>query len=307
MFFDGFIHAPDALLALSKLQGGLSVGSASGRTFFVDSNDDAALDQSGRGTLYAPFATLAFALGLDEVEAGDTIILKEGHTETLTADLDTGNDQAGLSIVGLGVTTNRPTLTISGNFTINMNAGGQTLRNLILKYDTAGIDAVVTLNAAGSVIRQCSFRPASDIAADYLINVGSQDDTLILDCDAKLQDITTAALAAVRFGASADRLTVRGCMFTGNYTNAVIEGDAGAPVDVSIAHNALSNSQTTAIDGIIDLNSGTKGFIAYNGGKHGNTASLNNAIDAASCAAIENYFQNTDGESGGITPSTRST
>jgi hypothetical protein len=58
-----------------------------------------------------PFKTLDYAIGKCTASQGDTIILMEGHAETITAAI--ALDVAGLTIIGLGSGDARPTITVN--------------------------------------------------------------------------------------------------------------------------------------------------------------------------------------------------
>lgn len=303
MFYDGFIGEADALLALSKIHGGLSAGNTSGQVYFVDSGDAEGADADGYGTFFNPFLTLVYAL--TKVAAGDTIIVKSGHTETLTT--GTNMSVAGVHIIGQGRTTLRPTFTLSGTGVfIDLDEAASVLENVILTYDTATHGKAVRMSAAGCILRNCRIIPAGAINASLVVLVDNVDDCAIVGCALHLTGSTVGA-AAIRLSNACHRTRIVGNTIFGNMTTAAIDAITAASNDLIIEGNRIVNTQTGNIDGIIDLVASCTGIVADNYGKHGNTTTLAGAIDAASCGAIENYIQNTDGESGGIAPPTRST
>ena len=68
----------------------------SGQIWWVDS----AGAQIGDGKFNRPFATIDTAI--NHASEGDTILVKAGHTETITAAAGIDADVAGISIIGLG-------------------------------------------------------------------------------------------------------------------------------------------------------------------------------------------------------------
>ena len=88
----------------------------SGNVFFVDNSAPAAqrADTAGYGKHPdKPFSTIDFAVGQCTATQGDAIFVLPGHSETLTAAAGIDLDVAGISVVGLGRGTARPTIAMS--------------------------------------------------------------------------------------------------------------------------------------------------------------------------------------------------
>lgn len=110
-----------------------------GTVFYVSSvtgsNDNNGTDVS------TPKATIAGAISACTANKGDVIICLPGHTEAVTSTSLTLS-KAGVSIVGIGTGSAKPTLTFGAtSSTINVQAANCTLQNFRL---TAGIGDVVT-------------------------------------------------------------------------------------------------------------------------------------------------------------------
>lgn len=86
-----------------------------GNVFWVHSGTGS---DTNKGTHARPFATLDYAIGRCTANNGDVIYLKAGHSETITAAAGVNADVAGVSIVGLGRGSDRPTF----NFTTSTAA-----------------------------------------------------------------------------------------------------------------------------------------------------------------------------------------
>lgn len=87
------------------------------------------------------FATVDAAIGACTASAGDTIVVLPGHTEAVT-DTSFNLDVAGVSVVGLGSGSLKPTFTFGAtDSAINVTAANCKLQNLRLQ---AGIGDVVT-------------------------------------------------------------------------------------------------------------------------------------------------------------------
>ena len=99
-----------------------------GVVFWVDSGYTGG---ASNGTFAKPDLTLAAAITRVTASNGDVIYVKPGHAETVSADVD--HTKAGLTIIGLGVGSIRPTITISGATTdITFSGNDVYLANLIL-------------------------------------------------------------------------------------------------------------------------------------------------------------------------------
>lgn len=88
-----------------------------------------------------PFATIDYAIGRCAANQGDVILVAPGHTEAVTS-TSIACDVAGVTIIGLGSGSMKPTLTFGAtNSAINVTAANCTWQNFRW---TAGIGDVVT-------------------------------------------------------------------------------------------------------------------------------------------------------------------
>ena len=87
------------------------------------------------------FATIDAAIGACTANAGDVIIVAPGHTEAVTA-TSLNADVAGITIIGLGTGSLKPTLTFGAtDSAVNVTAANIKFKNLRIQ---AGIGDVVT-------------------------------------------------------------------------------------------------------------------------------------------------------------------
>ena len=132
--------------AQAHFQGG------SGRTFFVLKTSATNYTQfveehppykSGDGVVTTPavYNTIDDAIGACTANQGDIIFVMPGHTETVTNG-SIAADIAGVTIIGLGTGSTKPTLTFSAtNSKVNVTAANVTFKNFRC---TAGIGDIVT-------------------------------------------------------------------------------------------------------------------------------------------------------------------
>lgn len=262
----------------------------------------------------APLATIDYAVGLCTASKGDAIYVLPGHAETIVQASSLGGlvcDVAGISIIGLGAGSNRPTITFTTATTadIDIDAANVTIKNLRFICGMAALAAPIDVNAANFTMEDCDFY--SDVAGSHVLIVVLTDANanrmIIRRCNFYLEYsievtpiiITTARTVAIRL-VGADYAVIEDNHVEGNFTVAAIDSLTTACRGVKIQRNSIRNVQTANVAGIIDLVAGTTGVVAFNNGFHGYTTDLATTIDPASCAMIQNYFSNVVTEAGGL-------
>jgi hypothetical protein len=139
-----------------------------------------------------------------------------GHTEALDADSAVDIDVPGITVIGLGFGTERPTFTATaeaGDF--KLAAMSTHIENLLF---LSGIDAttgMVEVSAANCVIRNCEFRDSVDQATDCLITTAAANFLLIEDCKFYMAAGAGANSAIALVGA--DDCEIRNCYIYGNF------------------------------------------------------------------------------------------
>lgn len=127
---------------------------------FVDSGGSKTLDDPNYGVdPEKTFATLDYAVGQMTANNGDYIICLPGHTETVSAAGGLDLDVVGITIIGLGNGSNRPTVNCTATSSdIDVDAANITMKNILF---TGGIDAVaamIDVNAADFTMVDCEIR-----------------------------------------------------------------------------------------------------------------------------------------------------
>jgi len=224
-----------------------------GSVFWVDSNANSVAPD---GSFNRPL--LSVQAGVDRAVAsnGDLVLVKAGHAETLTAQIDF--DTAGVHVRGLGHGNARPTLSANADIdTIDVSAANCTLENFIFgaPVSTAadGMASDVKVDAAGFTCRNC--RSIGSITATnkdtFFALTANADDCLIegfrghTDVVSMVNGVTIAALT---------RLEISDCKFSGDtpgtigYTGAIIE-DSGTANDV-LVHDCYMQTQGAAGEAI---------------------------------------------------------
>lgn len=119
-----------------------------------------------KGTYNAPFATLDFAFTQCSASRGDIIFVKSGHAETISSATALRFQTAGVSVVGVGVGTARPTFTLgtANTTTIPVSADNIAVQNCVFRGNFLNIAALFTLTtAARFTLQNCEFRDVSAV------------------------------------------------------------------------------------------------------------------------------------------------
>lgn len=109
--------------------------------FYADFANEFPADKDGVTRVYT---SITAALASCVADRGDTILVLPGYTETITTAGGLAVSTAGVSIIGLGVGTVRPTITFTTSTaaTATVTAANVTIKNIIF---TCGIDAQVSM------------------------------------------------------------------------------------------------------------------------------------------------------------------
>lgn len=301
-------------MAITKFPNGVSshgmplVGFSTGSVFFVHSgtgsNGNSGTDPS------SPFATIAYALTRCTTNVGDVVFAMPGHTEVIiAADTVTTGAIAGVSVIGLGNGTNRPTITYTtaAAASFGINSANILLENLY--FDITGVDAVTTavdIDAANCTIRNCEFLMADGSGqAVVAVHADTAASNVVIE-DCKFLSPDDGATAAVHFEGSGTGRSVRNCHFDGDFDAACIYATA-AQVDVLIANNYFRNDN--AAKSGLDLGATTvasEGIVAYNLHNTADTAGWK-ALLIGACQPFENYSNYSATKSGALLPAVTAT
>lgn len=283
------------------LKGSLPV--AVGDVIFVDSGDG---NVNGDGSSLRPFSTIEAAFNKSGLSDTDTIVVMPGHTEDVAGAAGINADVAGVTVLGLGTGSKRPTVTFSATAsTVAVAATSITFDNLI--FDLTGIDAVVIgidVNSDNFTMRNCRVIMADSTGQSVTgvdINGGSAntcDNTTIENCEF-LGSADAGADEAIELGEVADNVQIKGCTVTGDYANACIHNITGKVMtNLVIRDCILKNDQTG--DHSIELVSACTGFLI--GNYYHNDMTQATGADTGSCHSFECYHCDVIDKSGIISP-----
>lgn len=254
-----------------------------GKTFWVYSGTVSppggiGSSDSNPGSFTKPWATLAGGLANSAVVAsrGDVIMVKPGHTETISTATYLNLSKAGVAIVGLGSGSLRPTFTLdtANTATTTISAASVSIQNCVFVANFLAIAAMFTLTTAkGFVLSNCEIRDTS--ASLNFINVISTSSTTadndgLTVVNNKIFGLATSgAVKLIAFLGTQDRVTVDGNYYASptTGTGAVFPITAGKIVtNLLLTNNMfnLVNATGTATAYLITTNGSTNSGMINN-------------------------------------------
>lgn len=282
-----------------------------GKSFYVDSvtGDNG---RNGRSAKTA-VATIDYAIGLCTANKGDVIYVLPGHTESITTASAIALDVAGVSIIGLGRGSLRPTISFgAAAATIAISAANCSIENMIFNANFADVVVGIVVTAANAQVKNCLFKEAgTDLNWLSCIATGTVDnaaDGLEVIGNERIS-IDAATLAFVSILSNCNRLKI---MY--NFDNQASAADVGhflimaakVCLGAQIIGNILNltgdnNAQTVGIFATGSSTTST-GTMAYN-----LVGSLDTTTELIVTAGLdfhqfENYYTGTLAASGKLWP-----
>lgn len=279
-----------------------------GKVFYVDSTHAAKSDSVGSGVSPDnPFATLDYAIGQCTANKGDVILLAPAHAENVATAGAITADVAGISIIGLGQGSNRPTFTFTGTAgTIAISAANVTLSNIRV---TSGIDEVVKMlhitAAYVTIDRVDHFETATFQTIQFLLTTNAADFLVVRNCYHYQVTAATAAQSWIQLvgidGGIIEDNTFR--LTLANSAASVTIHGSTACIGTVVRRNTITQlGGTTQVSAILFVDSSTGVHVHDNRVAAGVTA-ITTGVDVGNAGyANENYNLNTPDLSGIITP-----
>jgi hypothetical protein len=253
-----------------------------GKVFWVSNATTLMTGQRGgsngnKGTFDSPFSTLAYALTQCVANRGDYIYIKPGHAESVTSATALPFSVAGVTIVGLGSGSKRPTFTFTtaNTATIPVSADNITVRGILFVGNFLSIASTFTLTTAADFwIDGCEFRDTSAILGFLSIvttTVSVNSDGLTYTNNRRKSDATTSPGPDIVVANTMSRLTVNYNKsihtVASNNVAALLEHGALVMTDAEVVGNFVYSVNTdTATGAILVKTTATtgSGFIAHN-------------------------------------------
>jgi len=272
-----------------------------GNVFFVDTGATLGSDRTaGRHGLdpERPFATVDFAIGRCSANNGDVIIVMPGHVETLAAASAWNFDVAGITVIGLGVGADRPTLTFAtaAGADIAISAANTRLQNLLLVCNITSQTAMIDIDVDGdgAVIENCEFREGSQTGLNFISITGVADDVQILNN--KFYAPTAGNMnEAVILSAAITRFKFIGNYVYGDFDEACLQNPTSNVCTLmEVRDNNLTN--LLAANHAIQLVSACTGMATNN---HLSTDAIGTSFDTGALRCANNHWSSSVADVGG--------
>lgn len=274
----------------------LSSEFTTGTTFYVSS---AVTNGDGRSPQSA-ISTIDAAIGLCTANKGDRIYVMPGHTETVTAAAGIALDVAGVSIIGIGRGSARPTVnfTTAVGASFAVTAANGLVQNILF---TGGIDALtnpISIAAADFALVNCEWRDVTGQCTDCILTTAAANRLFInrFRYDGDTAAGTNAAIAIV----GGDRIVIDGFNIDGNFAVGCIDVRTTATTDLEI-RNGWARTRNAADIFLIDTITASTGMIGPNISirVNDNAANVTEALTGATFVYFQNIsIVNTAGEVG---------
>lgn len=278
--FDRSLRGWINTLNMDIVNAGVNLGT--GKVFYVDSAAGGSSSSTGT-TLATAAPTLDVGVNLCTANRGDIIYVVQGHNEALDAASDVDIDVAGVTVIGLGAGSLKPTF----------------------DYDAATADMFV-IGADNVTVINLRLRVSANATPNAIDIPDGIDYASILSCDFGFAETSTDEFAtAIQTNDASNYLTVKGCYFDSgaeaavaaitmskdtkgtNFSGNIVIGTySTAPVlaDTTASTNMLIDSNVFFTAGTAD----TFNLVAASTGIVSNNLVTMNAVSAAAALDIGN-------------------
>jgi hypothetical protein len=276
-----------------------------GQVFWVHSGTGS---DGNKGNFDRPFGTIDYAIGRCTASRGDIIMVKAGHTETISAAAGIALDVIGVAIIGTGTGALRPTINFTATTsTFAISAANCSVYNLLF---TGGIDAIVSpivISAADTSILNSEYRDVTGQCTDCILTTAAANRLLIdgFRYDGDTAAGTNAGIAIV----GGDGIVIKNLRMDGNFAVGGIDIRTTATTDIEVRDVIFRTRNSTDIF-IIDTITGSTGIIGPNLSLRiqDNAANITEACTGATFVYMQNiYVVNNAGEQAMLTNITLST
>ena len=261
--------------------GGPAYMTGRGKNFFVHNGTGS--DSAGFGSdVDRPFATIDYAVGQCTDSRGDKIWVLEGHVETVTGAGGLDLDKIGISVIGIGQGSHRPTINFTTATTADMDVDAADIRLENLLF-TGGVDALVApidINAADCTIVNCEWRDVTGQATDVILTDANAGRLKILNYfhNGATSAGANSGIAIV----GGDGIIIDGLEMDGDFAVGGIDIRTTLTTDLKL-RNAWIRTRNSVDICLIDTITGSTGMIGPNIYMFvaDNAANINEAITAA--------------------------
>jgi hypothetical protein len=202
------------------------------------------------------YTTIDSAISACSANNNDLVVVLPSHAETITAASGIDFDIAGVTVVGLGQGTNRPTVTFgtATTATIDFSAANCTLKNIRCVSNIDSLVAFVEGGAGNATIEGCDFLGAS--TKEVLCGVSvptTYDDWTIKNCRFIQATDPAGTNGGVTTGCvymqDSENVRIEGCEFIGAWETACVHNKTTAAANL-VVKDCYGYIPTTTADAL---------------------------------------------------------
>lgn len=260
------------------------------------------------GTYLQPFKTIAVALNKCTADRGDIIMVMPGYTETVILTGGFPIDVAGVAIIGCGVGSLKPTITLNTDVgaDIEMTAANTSIFNFRVVSDLANMLKGINVSAVNCTIDRCEFMcsGATEGLLTPVISTTAALDLHVTNCvmnnESSIAGVSVSDVATSGIEFLGDGTVIRNNIFMGAYaTSCILNGTTAE--GILIEGNHMFNVSSAAA-GMISLEASCSGLIRDNLGMVLDTSTVIGLIINGGCGMIRNFAGNVITETGALIP-----
>lgn len=220
-----------------------------------------------KGTIDAPYSTIAYAISQCVANRGDLIMVKPGHAENISAAAGIAASVAGVGIVGLGTVANRPTLSwTAAAATLTVTAANVSFVNMRFVANFADVVTMFDVSGAGDGLsfESCLFTDTSTVlnALDVITLATGADNLSLTNCR---WNGLSASNDSFITGVAHDGLFITGCQIMSNVAQTAVVGiieTTGNATNVWIKDSAFRSNVDGAL--FLDFDGAANGGLVTN-------------------------------------------
>ena len=257
------------------------------------------------------YTTVKLAMAQCVASRGDVLLVMPGHTETLSSATAMLLNIAGVTILGLGSGSLRPTFTLDTAATtkIPVSAANITIRNCIFVANFADIATCFLLTTAPEfAVDKCEFRDTTSILnflAIITTTVAVVADGLVFTNNKVALLGTTAATTPIKVLGTQDRITINDNYFVEaalSNTSAVLAHAALVVTNLEMARNRVFRPSTDSSSGafLITTSSTTNSGMVFDNKVQGADVAAALLVTAGSIYGMFNNLYDGDADASGF-------
>jgi hypothetical protein len=261
-------------------------------------NSTTGTDATGNGqNPDAPFATIDYAIGQCTANQGDRIMVMPGHSEdpitSITADV------AGISIIGLGNGSDRPTITFGAlAATLAITAASVTVKNLIFDLGVVATTVTCPITITGDAAHIEGCETVVHATSQFTNHLTATDAQFVKIYNNKFMSLGTAGSTSGIVVDGCDDIEIVGNWIHGHFGEHALDNTTPASCDeilrAYIADNCIVNVSSTAGDMAVELDAAATGIFARNMVVGGLATTAAN-YDIGNLAPMESYVADSAG------------